>query len=80
MGPLLSIRVPPIESISLSGKHNLVISEVESRSAPEFRALTLLAKIMQNPSNKEALVSEVQYLGLSFKFGQIFIIQMYLYP
>lgn len=44
------------------GKHNLVISEVESRSAPEFRALTLLAKIMQNPSNKEALVSEVGHV------------------
>lgn len=41
------------------GKYNLVIGEIESRSGPEFRALVLLAKLLQNPSNREAIVSEV---------------------
>ncbi|KAL5269309.1 hypothetical protein ACHWQZ_G002952 [Mnemiopsis leidyi] len=41
------------------GKYNLVLGEVQSRSGPEFLALVLLAKIMQNPSNKDAIVSEV---------------------
>lgn len=41
------------------GKYNLVLGEIESRSGPEFLALVLLAKIMQNPSNKEAVISEV---------------------
>jgi len=42
-----------------AGKYNLVLGEVQSRSGPEFLALVLLAKIMQNPSNKDAIVSEV---------------------
>ncbi|XP_063683901.1 coatomer subunit epsilon-like [Bolinopsis microptera] len=41
------------------GKYNLVLGEVETRSGPEFLALVLLAKIMQNPSNKDAVISEV---------------------
>jgi len=41
------------------GKFNLVIGEVETRSGPEFKALLLLAKLMQNPSNKDAIISEV---------------------
>jgi len=41
------------------GKYNLVLGEIENRSGPEFLALVLLAKIMQNPSNKEAIISEV---------------------
>lgn len=41
------------------GKYNLVIGEIETRSGPEFKALLLLAKLMQNPPNKDAIVSEV---------------------
>lgn len=41
------------------GKHNLVIGEVGARAAPEFKALTLFAKLLQTPANKDSIMSEV---------------------
>ena len=43
------------------GKHNLVIGEVGARAAPEFKALTLFAKLLQTPANKDSIMSEVGY-------------------
>ena len=53
---MIASKVP---SLNPAGKYNLVLGEIENRSGPEFLALVLLAKIMQNPSNKEAIISEV---------------------
>ena len=57
--PNYRISVFNAENLILAGKCNLVLGEVESRTGPEFLALVLLAKIMQNPSNKDAVISEV---------------------
>eukprot|EP00116_Pleurobrachia_bachei_P000504 sb/3460766/ len=41
------------------GKFNLVIGETESRHGPEFRALVILAKILQSPADKDSICAEV---------------------
>jgi len=41
------------------GKHGLVLDEVSGRKGPEFRALTLLAKYLQSPANKEGVMAQV---------------------